>query len=70
MQKWNKPEEPDAESESGSSPLWNEDFSHRPSWCDAKLALKQIQNVRCANIKFCFYLINIANCLFVFVFSY
>lgn len=24
---------------------WNEDFSHRPSWCDAKLALIQIKNV-------------------------
>lgn len=32
--------------------LWNEDFSHRPSWCDARLTLKQIKNVR-NFAKFC-----------------
>jgi len=28
-----------------SENLWNDDFSHRPSWCDARLALLQIENV-------------------------
>ncbi|VDP14499.1 unnamed protein product [Soboliphyme baturini] len=26
--------------------LWNEEFCHRPSWCDARLALKQIRKGR------------------------
>uniref|UniRef100_A0A915ISB9 Uncharacterized protein n=1 Tax=Romanomermis culicivorax TaxID=13658 RepID=A0A915ISB9_ROMCU len=33
------------------SRLWNEDFSHRPSWCDAKLALEQIRRGRASGNK-------------------